>query len=85
MIESSYWVLITWQQCFEIVGQTYIFYFKVFIWWLQARLEAKLVGIKEKKAKEAAENPDAAKKVDKKKSKGKKKWLKYFVWLLYVI
>ena len=40
----------------------------------QARLEAKLVGIKEKKAKEAAENPDAAKKVaQKKKSKGKKK------------
>lgn len=40
----------------------------------QARLEAKLVGIKEKKAKEAAENPDAAKKAaEKKKGKGKKK------------
>jgi len=41
--------------------------------WLQARLEAKLIGIKEKKAKEAAENPDAAKKATDKKGKGKKK------------
>lgn len=54
---------------------------------MQARLEAKLVGIKEKKAKEAAENPDAAKKATDKKGKGKKKkWLVvvYFVWLLYL-
>lgn len=40
---------------------------------LQARLEAKLIGIKEKKAKEAAENPEAAKKATDKKGKGKKK------------
>lgn len=47
--------------------------FNVFSLWLQARLEAKLVGIKEKKAKEAAENPEAAKKAAEKKKKGKGK------------
>ncbi|XP_071443405.1 large ribosomal subunit protein eL13 [Hetaerina americana] len=38
----------------------------------QARADARLVGIRQKRAKEAAENPDDAVKVPKEKKKGKK-------------
>lgn len=41
--------------------------------WSQARADAKLFGIREKKAKEAAENPEYAKKLAAEKAAKKKK------------
>lgn len=52
----------------RIIGFNYVWYL-----YAQARVDAKLYGIREKKAKEAAENPEYAKKLAAEKAAKKKK------------